>query len=62
MNAAIYDMTTGEEITVGLQPSEACDIAIQTARRIAAQRGESVHLVDDDGEWEVMPDGTRKAL
>lgn len=54
--AAIYDMDTGDTITDGLQGCNTCDEALDMARRIAAERGESVHLVDDDGEWSVAPD------
>lgn len=53
--AAIYDYETGDEITVGLQGCDVCDEAIQAAQRIADDRGEDVHLVDDDGEWIVHP-------
>ncbi len=59
--ASIYDMM-GSELTTGLQPSAICDEAILTAQRIADERGEDVHLVDDDGEWIVhpaRPNGTR---
>lgn len=56
--AAIYNMLDGTAITQGLQGCSVCDEAIQAARRIAADRGEDVHLVDDDGEWIVHPDGT----
>lgn len=59
MSAAIYDAETGDTITEGLQGCHVCDEAIQTARRIAAERDEPVHLTDDDGEWLVKPDGSR---
>lgn len=55
--AAIYDATTGETITEGLQGCSRCDEALQTARRLAQERDEPVHLDDDDGEWLVHPDG-----
>lgn len=48
----------GEEITVGLQGSAICDEAMLAAQRIAAQRGETVRLVDGDDEWDVHPDGS----
>lgn len=59
--AAIYSLD-GNAITLGLQGSNICDEAIQTAERIADSRGEDVHLVDDDGEWIVHPmvDGKRE--
>lgn len=56
--AAIYDMTTGDTITEGLQGCEACDEAIRAARRVAARRGAAVLLSDDDGDWIVSPDGS----
>lgn len=61
--AEIYDYETGNEIAAGLQGCNVCDEAIQAAQRIADERGEDVHLVDDDGEWIVHPmiDGKRKA-
>ncbi len=55
--AEIYSQNA-EEITVGLQGSQVCDEAIQAAKGIAADRGESVRLEDDDGNWDVYPDGT----
>ena len=61
--AAIYDMTTGDTITDGLQGCSKCDEAIQAAGRIADRRGEDVLLADDDGDWIVHPmkDGQREA-
>lgn len=55
--AAIYDLH-GNTITGGLQGSEVCDEAIQAAKGLAAERGEAVHLNDDDGDWLVHPDGS----
>lgn len=55
--AAIYDYETGGTLTEGLQGSQVCDEAVQIARRMAASRGVPVLLVDDDGDWVVMPDG-----
>lgn len=55
--AAIYDLE-GCALTQGLQGSDTSDEALQTARRMAADRGEAVHLDDDDGEWLVDPDGS----
>lgn len=60
--AAIYDMTTGDVITDGLQGSDRCDEAIQAARRIAADRGEDVELIDDGDSWVVHPDGSTEPL
>ena len=57
MTAAIYDVTTGDTITDGLRGCYTCDEALQAAVRIAAERGEDVHLEDDDGDWHVSPDG-----
>lgn len=54
--AEIYDTETDDMITGGLNGSRKSDEAIQLARRIAAERGETVLLVDD-GEWLVEPDG-----
>lgn len=56
-NAAIYDVRTGDVITEGLQTCRVCDEALNMARRIAAERGEPVLLVDADGHWHVQPDG-----
>lgn len=56
--AAIYDTKDGDLITDGLQGSDRCDEALIATRKIAAERGEDVHLDDDDGEWIVSPDGT----
>jgi hypothetical protein len=55
--AAIYDATTGETITEGLQGCSRCDEALIAAREWAEDWGEAVHLVDDDGEWIVYQDG-----
>lgn len=61
--AAIYDYETGNIICDGLQGRRVCDEAIQAARSIAAERGEAVHLEDDDGDWLVTPSGrTRLAI
>ena len=56
--AAIYDMTTGDVITEGVQGCTVSDEAIDAARRIAARRGETVELYDDDGRWAVPADGS----
>ncbi len=57
--SSIYDYEDGTAITEGLQGSRVCDEAINMARRIASERGEPVHLSDDDGEWIISPDGSR---
>jgi streptogramin lyase len=57
--STIYDMTTGCLITDGVQSQKVCDATIQTARRIAADRGHSV-IVEDRGTEEcyrVTPSG-----
>lgn len=54
--AAIYNWTTGDELTVGLEPCTRSDQALRAAQRLASERGEPVHLVDADGEWRVDPD------
>jgi len=56
--AAIYDMDNGMQLTDGLQGCTVSDEAIQTAQRIAVDLDEPVLLEDDDGMWEVNPDGT----
>ena len=56
MTATICD-AHGNMITSGLQPSAISDEAAQAAVRIAKERGETVYLTDDDGEWAVGPDG-----
>ncbi len=55
--ADIYTQS-GEEITMGLQSSTVCDEAIQAAKGIARDRGESVRLEDGDDAYDVYPDGT----
>ena len=55
--AAIYDIETGNTLTEGLQGCNACDEAIQHAKRFADEAGHSVQLSDDDGDWEVFPAG-----
>lgn len=60
--AAIYDWKNGDPLALGLQGSDECDQAINLAKELAAERGESVHLDDDDGEWEVRPNGTSHRL
>ena len=52
----IYTMT-GEEITMGLQGSAVCDEAMQAAKAIARDRGETVRLEDDGDLLDVHPDG-----
>ena len=50
-------------IVDGLQGCDVCDKAIQTAKRIADDRGSAVALADDDGYWIVHParrDGCRR--
>lgn len=51
----------GNSLTQGLQGCDVCDEAIRMAQRMADERGDDVHLVDDDGEWIVHPsrDGHR---
>lgn len=55
--ATIYTMD-GYYAAEGLQGSDVCDEAIQIARSIAKERGETVRLEDDDGHWDVDPDGS----
>ena len=55
--ATVYDLNH-ETLADGLQGCDTCDEAIQMARKIAAERGEQVLLVDDDGEWILNPDGS----
>jgi len=55
--ADIYTMDA-EEITIGLQGSAVCDEAVQAAKRIAKDRGETVRLEDDGALWDVNPDGS----
>ena len=57
--SAVYSLS-GEVLADGLQGSRVCDEAWQSARRIAIDIGEEVHLVDDDGEWIVPPSGRRR--
>ena len=54
--AAIYTMD-GYTITAAIEGCKVSDIAIRTAERQARERGEDVHLVDDDGEWIISPNG-----
>ncbi len=54
--ATIYD-SNGNTLSEGLQGSDVCDEAINLARQLANERGEAVTLEDDDGEWEIEPDG-----
>jgi len=49
--STIYDMKTAHTITDGVQSQKVCDATIQTARRIAAERGRSV-IVEDRGTEE----------
>lgn len=58
--AEIYSMD-GYEITVGLQGDAVSDEAVTVAKEIARDRGETVRLEDDDGLWDVHPDGTVEA-
>jgi hypothetical protein len=60
--AAIYNYQTADTITSGLQGSKVCDEARQAARRMAAERGETVVLEDDDGNWAISPDGGAEKL
>lgn len=55
--AAIYDAKNGDTITEGLQGCDTSDEALKAARRIAKERGVPVLLDDDDGRWNVHPDG-----
>jgi len=50
--AEIYD-PNGNEITVGLESSE----AIRAAKRIAKDREEEVYLDDDNDSYVIYPDG-----
>jgi hypothetical protein len=58
-NATIYSTKTGDTISAGLQSGIVCDEAINTARRIARERNETVILDDpeDGGEFLVGPRG-----
>ncbi len=47
----------GDFITEGLQSCTVCDDAINLALKLAAKRNESVFLVDEDGNWQVHPNG-----
>lgn len=58
MSAAIYDAMTGDVICEGLDGCRISDVAARAAERIAAERGEPVLLVDDDGTCLAYPDGT----
>lgn len=60
--AEIYDYEEGYEITVGLQGSKICNEASDTAFDIAKNFNKSVLLVDDDGYFEITPDGTCREL
>ena len=53
--ATIYD-GNGNELAAGLQGSDTCDEAVNLAKKLANERGETVTLEDDDGEWEIEPD------
>lgn len=55
--AEILD-SDGYYITEGLQGCSVCDDALRMARREAKERDEPVFLADDDGNWEVDPDGS----
>jgi len=55
--AAIYNVQTGDTIASGLNGSKLCDQAVQIAWRIAVERGETVVLEDDDGDWLIHPNG-----
>lgn len=55
--AAIYTLDS-ETITEGLQGCSQSDEALHAARRITADRGETVVLDDADGIWLVAPDGS----
>ena len=57
MNAAIYTLD-GAELCAGLQPSSVSSAAYRAAANHASRLNSVVHLVDDDGEWLVWPDGT----
>ena len=61
--STIYDLATAETLTDGVQSQAVCDATINTARRIAADRGRSV-VVEDRGTEEcyrVTPKGRRLA-
>lgn len=60
--SSIYTYETGETLCEGLQGSNVCDQAIQTAKELAAEREEEVVLEDDDGNWLVDPDGSCTSL
>lgn len=55
--AAIYD-SGGDVLTDGLQGSDNCDEAVIAARNWARRLGKPVILDDDDGRWQVDPDGS----
>jgi len=50
-HSTIYDMATGYVVTDGVQSQKICDATINTARRIASERGTSV-IVEDHGTME----------
>lgn len=59
--STIYDLKTGYTITDGVQSQCICDATINTARRIAKERGHSV-IVEDWGTQEcyrVTPSGLK---
>ena len=59
--STIYDMNTGHIATDGVQSQAVCDATINTARSMAASRGNSV-IVEDHGTREcyrITPAGHR---
>lgn len=60
--AAIYNYQTADTLTSGLQGCKVSDEARQAARRMAADRNETVVLEDDDGNWAISPDGGAEKL
>ena len=46
------------QITTGLEVSRRSSEARTVAKEIASDRNETVTLFDDDGDWDIDPDGT----
>jgi len=60
--ANIYRALTLDTISEGLQGCRVSDEALQSARAIAASRGEDVVLDDDDGYWMVDERGNVRSI
>ena len=56
--ATIYSLNTGDTITAGLPSSARCDEALNIAKIIAREKGQTVILDDDErGELLIGPRG-----